>query len=73
MRYSKKTIIIGTVAAFLPRLIAVVRFRQSIIGALLHPFGICALVTIQWFAFFRSLRKRPAIWKSREYFPASTP
>ena len=65
--------IIGTVAAFLPRLIAVVRFRQSIIGALLHPFGICALVAIQWFAFFRSLRKRPAIWKSREYFPASTP
>ena len=65
--------IIGTVAAFLPRLIAVVRFRQSIIGALLHPFGICALVAIQWFAFFRSLRKRPATWKGREYLPVSAP
>jgi GT2 family glycosyltransferase len=65
--------IIGTAATFLPRLIAVARFRQCIVGALLHPFGICALVAIQWFAFFRSLRQRPAVWKGREYFPASTP
>jgi glycosyltransferase involved in cell wall biosynthesis len=63
----------GTVAAFLPRLVAIVRFRQSIVGALLHPFGICALVAIQWFAFLRSLRRRPAVWKGRSYFPAPTP
>jgi hypothetical protein len=61
--------IIATIAAFLPRLIAIARFRQSILGALLHPSGICALVAIQWFAFFRSLRKRPAKWKGREYLP----
>jgi hypothetical protein len=65
--------VIGTFAAFLPRLVAVVRFRQSIVGALLHPFGICALIAIQWFAFFRSLRQRPAIWKGRSYFPVHTP
>ncbi|MCX6979568.1 MAG: glycosyltransferase family 2 protein [Verrucomicrobia bacterium] len=65
--------IIGTVAAFLPRLIAIVRFRQSILGALLHPVGICALVAIQWFAFFRSLLKRPATWKGREYLPVPAP
>jgi hypothetical protein len=62
--------VIATAAAYLPRLIAVARFRQSLLGALLHPIGICALVAIQWFAFFRSLRKRPAVWKGRSYAPA---
>ncbi|MDQ3622899.1 MAG: glycosyltransferase [Verrucomicrobiota bacterium] len=61
---------IGTAAAFLPRLIAVARFRQSLPGALLHPLGISLLVAIQWFAFFRSLRQRPAVWKGRSYSPA---
>ena len=62
--------LVGTVAAFLPRLIAVARFRQSLLGALLHPLGICALVAIQWFAFIRSLRRCPAVWKGRSYSPA---
>ena len=61
--------LLGTTAAFLPRLIAVARFRQSLLGALLHPVGICALVAIQWCAFIRSLRQRPAVWKGRAYSP----
>ena len=65
--------IIGTAAALLPRLVAVVRFRQSLVGALLHPFGICALVAIQWSAFFRSMRQHPAVWKGRAYFPVNAP
>ena len=60
----------GTVAAFLPRVLGVFRFRQPLDGALLHPIGICALLAIQWFAFFRSMARRPAIWKGREYFQA---
>ena len=60
----------GTGAAFLPRVLGVLRFRQPLDGALLHPIGICVLLAIQWFAFFRSLVRRPAIWKGREYFPA---
>ena len=60
----------GSVAAFLPRLVAVVRFRQSLVGALLHPLGICALLAIQWFAFLRSVRQRPAVWKGRAYSSA---
>lgn len=55
------------VTAYFPRLLATVRFRQSLIGAALHPLGICALVSIQWFAFFRSLRRQPAVWKGRAY------
>ncbi len=62
--------LIGTVAAFLPRLLAVGRFRQPLGSALLHPIGIAALLAIQWFAFFRSLRHRPAVWKGRSYLQA---
>lgn len=58
---------LATAAALLPRLIAVARFRQSLLGALLHPVGICVLVAIQWSAFFRSFCKRPAVWKGRSY------
>ena len=60
----------GTVAEFLPRLLAVARFRQPLLGALLHPFAICALLAIQWSAFLRSLRQPPAVWKDRSYYPA---
>ena len=71
--FARIFVILGTVAALLPRLVATVRFRQSLVGALLHPFGICALVAIQWSAFFRSMRQRPAVWKGRAYFPANAP
>ena len=62
--------LLGTGAAFLPRLLAVARFRQPLSGALLHPIGVCALLVIQWFAFFRSLGRYPAVWKGRTYFHA---
>jgi Glycosyl transferase family 2 len=60
-------LILGTAAAFFPRLMAVARFRQPLAGALLHPLGICALLAIQWFGFVRSLCKGPALWKGRMY------
>jgi hypothetical protein len=60
---------IATGAALFPRLVAVVRFRQSISSALLHPVGISVLVAIQWSALFRSSRRRPAVWKGRSYAP----
>ncbi len=61
---------LATAAALLPRFVAAVRFRQPLLGALLHPVGICLLVAIQWSAFFRLLRHRPAIWKGRSCAPA---
>ena len=60
--------ILGIVAALLPRFISAARFRQPLLGAILHPLGICALLAIQWFAFFRALRNRPAVWRGRSYF-----
>jgi hypothetical protein len=41
------------------------RFRQSIVGALLHPVGVAMLVGIQWHAAFRRLTGRTFLWKGR--------
>ena len=60
--------LLGIAVSLLSRLIGVFRFRQSLLGALLHPVGICALLAIQWFAFFRARRNRPAVWRGRSYF-----
>jgi hypothetical protein len=63
----------ATAVSYYPRMVSVVRFRQSLLGALLHPFGVVLLVTIQWFAFVRNAQGRPSTWKGRAYSePAST-
>ncbi len=49
------------------RLILARRFQQPVIGALLHPIGIAALLFIQWAALFRLLAGRPATWRGRAY------
>ena len=59
--------VIGTIAAYYPRLAGARRFRQPLIGALLHPVGVLILLVIQWWAFARSLARRPVTWKDRAY------
>ena len=54
-------------AAWLPRFAAVARFRQPILGAVLHPAGVALLVAIQWRAFIRNALGRPIQWKGRDY------
>jgi glycosyltransferase involved in cell wall biosynthesis len=54
-------------AAFLPRFLAVVRFRQSVASAVLHPIGIVVLLVLQWYAFVRKMTGRRATWKQRAY------
>jgi hypothetical protein len=54
-------------ASYYPRLAAVGRFRQSRVGAGLHPLGVLVLVMIQWYAFARKMLGRPANWKGRLY------
>lgn len=53
--------------SFLPRLVAIRRFDQSPLGALLHPLGVLVLLSIQWFAAGRALLGLPARWKGRAY------
>jgi hypothetical protein len=57
----------ATLLAYLPRLLAVRRFRQPLAAALLHPLGVIVLLAIQWSAFSRRLAGRPATWKGRPY------
>jgi hypothetical protein len=66
-------VLFATAASYYPRLAAAMRFRQSLLGALLHPVGVVLLVAIQWFAFLRIALGRPSTWKGRRYqAPAST-
>jgi hypothetical protein len=57
----------ATAASYFPRMASVVRFRQSLLGAVLHPVGVFLLVAIQWFAFLRDGLGRPSTWKGRAY------
>jgi hypothetical protein len=61
---------LAAVAAYAPRVAAAARFRQSILGALLHPVGIVFFLVIQWYALVRWLTGRPAAWKGRGYAPS---
>lgn len=58
---------LAVACAWLPRWLAVRRFRQSWLGALLHPLGITIFLVLQWSALFRHLCGRPASWKQRHY------
>ncbi len=53
--------------SYLPRVLAVPRYRQSRLSAALHPVGVATLLALQWFALGRKLVGRPATWKSRVY------
>lgn len=57
--------IAAILAAYAPRLDAAWRFRQSWIGAILHPLGVFTLLAIQWYATVRELCGRRVGWKGR--------
>ncbi len=54
-------------ASYLPRVLAVRRFRQPLLSALLHPLGIVVLLTVQWYALGKQLLGRPVAWRARSY------
>ena len=54
--------------AYRARFIAKVAFRQSLFGALMHPFGILMLIAIQWYALIRQGIGKPSGWKGRAYY-----
>jgi hypothetical protein len=60
---------VGAAAAYYPRLVAVRRFRQPLVGALFHPVGVLTLLATQWYAFVRAVLARPVTWKGRGYAP----
>jgi len=58
---------VAAVCAWLPRLVAGRKFHQPAGATLLHPFGVFALLAIQWHALGRQLAGKPALWKGRAY------
>jgi Glycosyl transferase family 2 len=58
---------LAALASFYPRFAGAKRFRQSWLGAFLHPAGILIFVAIQWHALLRTAIGQPAAWKGREY------
>jgi hypothetical protein len=58
---------VATICSYYPRLAGIRRFRQPVLGALLHPIGVFILLAIQWYAFVALILGRPRGWKGREY------
>ncbi len=55
----------AVLAAYYPRFDAAWRYRQSWLGAALHPAGVACLVIVQWYALARAWAGRPVGWKGR--------
>ena len=53
--------------AWLPRFVAAQKYRQSMLGACLHPISIVVFLAIQWAAFLGSFSRRSVSWKGRPY------
>jgi len=62
---------VAVVASYLPRVIAVRRFRQPVGSAVLHPVGILMLLGVQWYALVRQVFGRPVEWRARSYASAT--
>jgi hypothetical protein len=48
-------------------MLAVRRFKQPVISALLHPLGVTMLLMVQWYALVRQIFGRPVAWRARSY------
>jgi hypothetical protein len=60
-------ILVALVTSYLPRLLAVRRFKQPLLSALLHPLGVTLLLLVQWYALVRQIFGRPVAWRARIY------
>ncbi len=60
----------GAALALLPRILAAIRFQQSWVGVVLHPFAIVILLAIQWSAWLGARQNRSSVWKGRSYSAA---
>jgi hypothetical protein len=61
------TIVFGVTCglSLIPRMVACVRFQQSIVGASLHPIGIAWFVALQWIALIRKQLGMTTTWRGR--------
>jgi hypothetical protein len=64
---ARSLILVALGASFLPRLLSVWKYRQSLLSALLHPLGVTLLLVLQWYALLRKLAGQRVTWKERVY------
>jgi len=55
--------------SLLPRLLAVGRFRQSLISSLMQPLAVTVFLIIQWYALSRRCLGLQTSWKGRQLVP----
>ncbi|WP_439625073.1 glycosyltransferase family 2 protein [Gemmata sp.] len=58
---------VAVLLVYAPRLHAAWRFRQSPLGAVLHPVGVLLLLAVQWYAVLCAVLGKPAGWKGRPH------
>ncbi len=57
---------IAIILGHLPRAIAAIRFRQSLLGVIIHSFATLLFVSLQWIAFALSLTGHQVAWRGRQ-------
>ena len=65
--HERALIFVSVAASFVPRILSVWKYRQSLLGALLHPIGVTLLLVLEWYALVRKLAGQPVTWKERAY------
>jgi glycosyltransferase involved in cell wall biosynthesis len=65
--HERALIYVSVAASFVPRILSVWKYRQSLLSALLHPVGVSLLLVLEWFALIRKLAGQPVTWKERAY------
>ena len=60
-----RLVIVTIVTVVSTRLVLSVRFRQPLIGVILHPVGVLLILAIQWYALIQSLGGKTVAWKGR--------
>ena len=55
--------------SLLPRLLGVLRFKQSILGVIFHPVAIAWFLGINWHAFLGQRHGHAIKWRGRAYEP----
>ncbi len=59
--------LVAAALSFATRFVLALRFRQSLVGVLLHPLSVLALLAVQWTSLLRELRGQPSTWRGRAY------
>lgn len=59
--------LVATALGFALRGLMALMFRQPALGVLLHPFGVAALLQLQWSALLNRRRGGKVMWKGRQY------